>query len=81
MAWYVTGTAVNPCEGSESVWKTDYNPGASVPVSGIYRCRGCKREITSNFRDPFPPQNHHQHNAGQGAIAWRLLVWTNTDGT
>lgn len=80
MAWYVQGTAVETCNGTESIWRTDYTPSQTVPRSGIYKCGGCKREITSNAGDPFPPQNHHQHTSSQGSIRWRLLVWTNTQG-
>lgn len=80
MAWYVAGTNVSTCDGSEAVWKTEYGPAQTVPLSGIYKCQGCKREVTSNEGDRFPPQNHHQHSAAQGSIRWRLLVWTNTSG-
>ena len=61
-------------------WKTTYDPGDEVPVSGIYICVGCNREITSNKDDPFPPQNHHQHSPAQGRIRWKLNVRTNTTG-
>jgi hypothetical protein len=47
-----------------------------VPLSGIYRCEGCGREISANKEDPFPPQNHHQHATSQGKIRWRLIVRT-----
>jgi DNA-binding SARP family transcriptional activator len=53
----------------------EYGPGQQVPHSGIYRCRGCSREIASNQGTPFPPQNHHQHGVGQGTIRWRLCVY------
>jgi hypothetical protein len=56
-----------------------YSPGSAVPHSGIYRCQGCGREIASNKGDPFPPQNHHQHHASQGAIRWRLAVYADPD--
>ena len=79
MAWYFDNSNVVQCAGEEAVWKTDYNPGNTVPQSGIYKCRVCKLEITSNAGDPFPPQNHHQHPQA-GAVKWRLLVWTNTQG-
>jgi hypothetical protein len=36
-----------------------------VPKSGIYKCQGCNKEITSNKDDPFPPQNKHQHTDAQ----------------
>jgi hypothetical protein len=52
-----------------------YSPGSAVPLSGIYRCQGCDREIASNEGDPFPPQNHHQHSTSQGDIRWRLAVY------
>jgi hypothetical protein len=52
-----------------------FTPGATTPNSGIYRCEGCAREISSNVGNPLPPQNHHQHNVTQGAIRWRLIVF------
>ncbi len=56
-----------------------YGPGETVPVSGIYRCTVCRKEITSNVDDPFPPQNHHQHSSGN-PISWQLIVRTDTQG-
>lgn len=79
MAWYVAGTNVNTANGDEAVWKTSYDPGNTVPQSGIYKCTGCKREVTSNKGDPFPPPSHHSHTPT--AVKWKLLVWTNTAGT
>lgn len=55
-----------------------HTPGTSTPHSGIYRCEGCGDEIASNGGNPFPPQNHHQHNTSQGAIRWRLIVYAQT---
>jgi hypothetical protein len=52
-----------------------YPPGTRVPYSGIYRCRGCGREVASNESEPLPPQNHHQHTIRQGLIRWRLVVY------
>jgi hypothetical protein len=78
MAWYVDSANVNKAEGTEPVWTTDYDPGDIVPLSGIYKCRRCKREVTSNQGDPFPPPSHHSH--APNAVKWRLLVWTNTSG-
>lgn len=80
MAWWTDASALTKSDGSGDHWKTSYSPGATVAVSGIYRCVGCKKEITSNKGDPFPPQNHHQHSTSQGAIKWKLNVRTNTDG-
>lgn len=48
--------------------------GVQTPYSGIYRCEGCGRCVTSVGGYPLPPQNHHQHTAQQGRIRWRLIV-------
>lgn len=60
-------------------WTSTYNPSDTVPVSGIYRCTVCGKEITSNKNDPFPPQNHHQHSQKQN-VQWQLIVRTDTNG-
>ena len=52
------------------------SPGTELANSGIYRCEGCGKEIAANKGDPLPPQNHHQHTASQGAIRWRLTVYS-----
>jgi hypothetical protein len=52
-----------------------HEPGDSTPYSGIYRCEGCGKEVTSVAGHPLPPQNHHQHEPSQGKIRWRLAVW------
>jgi hypothetical protein len=57
----------------------EYGPGNTVPHSGIFRCLGCGREIASNAGTSFPPQNHHQHSYGQGAIRWRMAVYSDGD--
>ncbi|MCB5191787.1 protein L [Methylobacillus arboreus] len=80
MAWYFDGNSLVQSNGNNIWWKTIYDPGDEVPVSGIYKCQGCRKEITSNSGDPFPPQNHHQHDRAQGAIRWKLIVRTNTNG-
>jgi hypothetical protein len=80
MAWYVDGSKVTKSNGNGEWWKEIYGPGDDVPVSGIYRCVGCNKEITSNSPDCFPPQNHHQHTTAQGTIRWKLNVRTNTKG-
>ena len=51
-----------------------YQPGAQAAWSGICRCQGCEREVVHTFGNPLPPQDHHQHTAGQGRISWRLAV-------
>lgn len=80
MSWYIDSSALSKSDGNKVWWKTDYKPGEDVPVSGIYRCTGCGKEVTCNDPDPFPPQNHHAHSPAQGAIRWRLNVRTNTEG-
>ena len=80
MSSYAKHSVLKEIEPSNVWWTTTYEPGDTVPVSGIYLCPGCKREITSNERDPFPPQNHHQHTSTQGKIRWKLNIRTNTTG-
>ena len=64
---------------TQTWWTSTYDPSDTVPVSGIYRCTVCGKEITSNKNDPFPPQNHHQHNQKQN-IKWQLIVRTDANG-
>lgn len=80
MSWYVSGSVLTQSDGEKEWWRETYYPGNTVPVSGIYRCLGCNREVASNQNEPFPPQNHHQHGAGQGSIRWRLNVRTEPGG-
>jgi len=80
MAWYIDRSTLTQSDGAKSWWTTDHGPAQTVPVSGIYKCVVCKKEVTSNKGDPFPPQNHHQHDPGQGPVSWRLNVRSNTDG-
>jgi hypothetical protein len=54
------------------------SPGSSAPWSGVYRCEGCGREVTSIVGHTLPPQNHHQHSTSQGTIRWRLAVTHNS---
>ncbi|MEQ8333678.1 hypothetical protein [Nisaea sp.] len=56
-----------------------YHPGAAAPLSGIYRCEGCRKEVASNAGEPLPPQNHHQHDESLGEILWRLVVYADHD--
>ena len=62
-------------KGDSDVYDQTYTPGQTCPNSGIYRCVVCADEIASNKGNPFPPQNHHQHAAGKGAIRWQLIVF------
>jgi hypothetical protein len=61
-----TGTAYNQL----------YAPGTETPISGVYRCEGCGASAVSTKGHPLPPQNHHQHQVGQGNVRWRLVVRT-----
>lgn len=80
MSWHIASSKLTKSDGKQAWWTTTYKPGDAVPVSGIYRCLGCGKEITSNDPDRFPPQNHHQHALVQGDIRWRLNIRTNTKG-
>jgi hypothetical protein len=58
----------------DRLYDTLYEPGDNAPVSGVYRCEGCGKSVTSIKDRPLPPQNHHQHTAAQGRVRWRLVV-------
>jgi hypothetical protein len=57
----------------------DHSAGVSAPFAGIYRCMGCGREIVTDYGDILPEENHHSHNAHEGAIRWRLIVYADHD--
>jgi hypothetical protein len=64
------GTAI------DQAFDTVCRPGNIAPYSGIYRCQGCGREVTSEANNPLPPQTHHQHQyPQQGHIQWGLVVY------
>ena len=77
MAWYKNPRVLQQSSGA--AYDSVHSPGTVVPHSGVYRCEGCGREIAANQRDPFPPQNHHQHSTYQGSIRWRLIVYADHD--
>jgi|HubBroStandDraft_6_1064221.scaffolds.fasta_scaffold255473_2 hypothetical protein len=56
-----------------------YTPGGRIAWSGIYRCKGCGCEVVHTFDKPLPPQSHHHHTLGQGAIQWQLIVTDSPD--
>lgn len=62
-------------QSDEKVFDEEHKPGQTPPLSGIYRCMGCGREIVAEEARQFPPQNHHTHTSAQGAIRWRLIVF------
>ncbi|MBD9435741.1 protein L [Pseudoxanthomonas sp. PXM03] len=78
MSWTISTSVIGEGDAAQKHWKDVYGPGEKVPVSGIYRCLGCRREIAANQRDPFPHQNHHQHGTDEGDIRWKLNIRANT---
>src|ERR1043166_10075137 len=62
-------------QSNDSKFDELHEPGVSTPYSGIYRCEGCGKEVTSVSPHPLPPQNHHQHTVAPGRIRWQLVVW------
>jgi hypothetical protein len=62
-------------QNNHSAFDSVHTPGTGTPDSGIYRCEACGDEVASNKGNPLPPQNHHQHSPGLGAIRWRLIVF------
>lgn len=61
------------------VFNATHKPGGAVPNSGIYECIRCKKEVTCNKGDPFPPQNKHQHGINCTNVEWKLVAKTETD--
>lgn len=59
---------------TDSAFDQVHAPGTRVPYSGIYRCRVCGWEASSTTADHLPPQGHHVHPAGMGAIQWQLVA-------
>lgn len=79
MAVYGNGKVLKHIPGWDG-WDNIYKPSDQVPHSGIYKCTGCNKEITSNKGDKFPPQNHHQHGSVLSSIQWKIIVFTDTAG-
>lgn len=73
MALYKHGQFLG--QSQDAVFEHEHPPGASPPVSGIYRCAGCGREIVAEEARLLPPQNSHQHSPAQGSVRWRLIVY------
>lgn len=72
MALYKYGTYLKPSQ--DNAFDKVNTPGAVAPWSGVYRCEGCGREVSSTAGHTLPPQNHHQHTYQQGTIRWKLVV-------
>lgn len=60
---------------THQAFDTRHSPGSDAPFAGIYRCTGCGDEIGIAKGHKLPPQNHHQHQPGSGAVQWQLLVF------
>lgn len=73
MAMYKYSTYL--AQVQDGVFDGDHTPGEPTPRAGVYRCMACGREVVSEEGKPLPPQNHHQHEAMQGRILWRLIVF------
>lgn len=79
MAWYIDANKVKTARQGHKHWTDTHTPGQIVPLSGIYECIMCGKEVTCNHGDPFPPQNKHQHGPNCKNVTWKLLVRTETD--
>ncbi|MFW1945347.1 protein L [Acinetobacter guillouiae] len=67
-------------ELSGTAFDTEYNSGSTVPRSGIYKCKNCGREITSNAHpsdNTFPP---HNSTSNCKNAKWKLHIVTDTLG-
>ncbi len=72
MALYKYSTFI--AESEDKAFDQLNSPGTAAPWPGIYGCHVCGHEIAIASGHTLPSQNHHQHNPGQGAIQWRLVV-------
>lgn len=72
MALYKYGQFLQSNQHQE--FDNSHAPGAQTQNPGIYRCTGCGDEIGIAKGHTLPPQNHHQHAQGEGAIRWQLTV-------
>lgn len=77
MALYKDTTVV--ASSTDAAFDKLYSPGDKPDHSGIYKCTGCKKEISHNANVSLPPQNHHQH-PGATAIRWKMVVYAQTNG-
>jgi hypothetical protein len=59
---------------TSSAFDVSQSPGEKAANPGVYRCVACGHEIGIAKDHTLPPQNHHQHKPGIGAISWQLIV-------
>lgn len=64
---------------AQKYWITTYPADTQAPASGIYKCRGCGREVLCYEGMHLPPEYHHKHNVIQGPIFWELVVQIEDD--
>lgn len=69
--WHLSESA-NP---THMVWITDFEPGATAPFAGIYRCKQCTMEIGIADGQTLPPLESHTHRNGT-PVRWNLIVRT-----
>lgn len=62
-------------QSSNAAFDTRHAPGTKAENPGIYRCTGCGDEVSMAKGQTLPPQSHHQHEPGQGTVAWQLVVF------
>ena len=72
MAFYKYSTYLH--QNQHANFDTLRDPGTETPDAGVYRCEVCGHEFGIARGHKLPPQNHHTHSAGAGAIRWRLIV-------
>ncbi len=73
MALYKRASDV--AQNQDNAFDKEFKPGSAPDHSGIYRCKGCGREVVGEQARTLPSQNHHQHTQSQGAVIWRLVVY------
>ena len=66
---YVRKHAADPAFDGE------HRPGATAPLSGIYRCLGCGREDISKEGESTSAAEPPPAHDFPGAIRWRLAVF------
>ena len=76
MAIYKDIKCLDVCnKESEGAFTKEFKPGDTPDHSGIFRCKGCGREVVAETSRTLPPQNHHQHNNSQGEVRWKMIVF------
>jgi hypothetical protein len=75
MALYFRQADIGVATTGTEAFNQEYKPGSTPDHSGIFRCKGCGREVVGEQARTLPPQNHHQHTQSQGAVIWRMDVY------